>query len=85
MPYQPARDFSKYFIGASVLGMLKVSCCVWNEFLFSFLYSAVDLLSKLLVMDPEQRLSAEEALNHPYLATYSDPDDEVSGNCINPV
>jgi len=28
-------------------------------------------------MDPEQRLSAEEALAHPYLATYSDPDDEV--------
>jgi len=28
-------------------------------------------------MDPDQRLSAEQALAHPYLATYSDPDDEV--------
>ena len=35
------------------------------------------MLSKLLVMDPELRLNAEEALAHPYLATYSDPDDEV--------
>lgn len=45
---------------------------------FAFLsYVAVDMLSKLLVMDPEQRLSAEQALAHPYLATFSDPDDEV--------
>lgn len=42
-----------------------------------FFYLAVDLISKLLTMDPEQRLSAEEALAHPYLSTYSDPDDEV--------
>ena len=38
---------------------------------------AVDLLQKLLVMDPDRRLSAEEALAHPYFANYADPDDEV--------
>ena len=37
---------------------------------------AVDLLDRLLVVDPAQRISAEEALSHPYLAHYSDPEDE---------
>lgn len=39
---------------------------------------AVDLLEKLLVMDPDRRLTAEQALAHPYFANYADPDDEVS-------
>jgi len=38
---------------------------------------AVDLLEKLLVMDPDRRLTAEQALTHPYFANYADPDDEV--------
>ena len=38
---------------------------------------AVDLLGKLLQIDPDRRLSAEEALAHPYFTNYSDPDDEV--------
>ena len=38
---------------------------------------AVDLLEKLLVMDPDRRLTAEQALAHPYFANYADPDDEV--------
>ena len=39
---------------------------------------AIDLLEKLLVMDPDRRLTAEEALAHPYFTSYADPDDEVS-------
>ncbi len=39
---------------------------------------AVDLLGKLLHIDPDRRPSAEEALAHPYLAGYADPDDEVN-------
>lgn len=37
---------------------------------------AIDLLERLLVIDPKQRISAAEALAHPYLSHYSDPDDE---------
>ena len=32
----------------------------------------------MLLMDPDCRISVESALAHPYLATYADPDDEVS-------
>lgn len=39
---------------------------------------AVELLEKLLVMDPDRRITAEQALAHPYFANYADPDDEVS-------
>ena len=46
------------------------------HFLFLFL-SAVDLLEKMLILDSDNRLTAEQALAHPYLATYADPEDEV--------
>ncbi|OWF47931.1 mitogen-activated protein kinase 4-like [Mizuhopecten yessoensis] len=41
-----------------------------------FSSDAVDLLEKLLVFSPGQRLTAEEALAHPYLQKYSCPEDE---------
>lgn len=37
---------------------------------------AMDLLQKLLTFNPEARFDCEQALAHPYLAQYSDPDDE---------
>ena len=40
---------------------------------------AVDLLERLLTLDPDRRPSAEEALSHPYLAQYHDPGDEPYG------
>uniref|UniRef100_A0A8D0CUF1 mitogen-activated protein kinase n=1 Tax=Sander lucioperca TaxID=283035 RepID=A0A8D0CUF1_SANLU len=37
---------------------------------------AVDLLEKMLVLDTDKRITAAEALAHPYFAQYHDPDDE---------
>mmetsp|Transcript_17313 Transcript_17313/g.45178 ORF Transcript_17313/g.45178 Transcript_17313/m.45178 type:complete len:423 (-) Transcript_17313:201-1469(-) len=37
---------------------------------------AMDLLERLLVYDPDVRLSAEEAINHPFFAPYRDEGDE---------
>ncbi|KAL4920882.1 mitogen-activated protein kinase mpkC [Aspergillus aurantiobrunneus] len=38
--------------------------------------AAINLLENLLIYDPDQRLSAEQALKHPYMAPYHDPTDE---------
>ncbi|XP_076468687.1 mitogen-activated protein kinase 14B-like [Babylonia areolata] len=37
---------------------------------------AIDLLEKMLDLDPAQRIDVEAAICHPYLADYHDPDDE---------
>jgi serine/threonine protein kinase len=38
--------------------------------------NALDLLSKMLHFAPEQRISVQQALEHPYLAQLHDPQDE---------
>ena len=42
----------------------------------------VDLIKKLLVMDPEKRLTAAECLKHPYFSSLHDPEDEPEGTPV---
>jgi p38 MAP kinase len=55
---------------------------VFPEF-FSSIYQrspeAVDLLDKMLQLDPNERITCEEALKHPFLRTFHDPEDEPTG------
>lgn len=39
---------------------------------------ALDLLDRMLTFNPQKRITVEEALAHPYLEQYYDPQDEVS-------
>ncbi|KAK9464038.1 mitogen-activated protein kinase [Lipomyces oligophaga] len=43
---------------------------------------AVDLLEKLLTFSPNKRITVEEALKHPYVAAYHDPEDEPTADPI---
>lgn len=38
---------------------------------------AMDLINKLLVFNPEKRLTAEEALEHQYVSRFHDPSEEI--------
>merc|ERR1719206_548161 len=42
----------------------------------SLLPQAIDLLEKMLEVDADKRIRAEQTLSHPYLAEYADPTDE---------
>ena len=43
---------------------------------------ALDLLEKLLAFNPVKRINVEDALRHPYLEPYHDPDDEPTADAI---
>ena len=39
---------------------------------------AIDLLSKLLRSNPKERITLDQAMQHPYLSEYNDPDEAIS-------
>ncbi|KAM8960171.1 mitogen-activated protein kinase 7 [Pelodytes ibericus] len=48
----------------------------WNSLYPHGDRKALDLLSNMLRFDPRERISVQEALRHPFLSKYHDPDDE---------
>lgn len=41
-----------------------------------FCFTAIDLLKRMLILDSDKRITATDALAHPYFEQYHDPDDE---------
>lgn len=46
---------------------------VSTSFVYTLASQARDLLSKMLVIDPDKRISVDEALRHPYITVWYDP------------
>lgn len=45
--------------------------------------NAIDLIDQMLQLDPRQRITCQQALNHPYLEAFHDEDDEPDGEYFN--
>lgn len=45
---------------------------------------AIDFLQRTLTFDPKKRITVEQALEHPYLAAYHDPEDEPTCAILDP-
>ncbi|KAH7583084.1 Serine/Threonine protein kinases active-site signature [Nakaseomyces glabratus] len=48
----------------------------WSQLLGTDNEMLLDILDKLMIFNPKRRITAEQALEHPFLATYHDPKDE---------
>lgn len=45
---------------------------------------AIDLMERCLTFSPRRRIQVDEALAHPYLEPYHDPDDEPTAIPLDP-
>ena len=42
----------------------------------NLIFAALDLLTRMLMFNPDHRITVDDALAHPFLAQYYDPSDE---------
>lgn len=68
LPFQPKLNFSEEF-NHRPLRLKRMGNVPINPL-------GIDLLEKLLVFNPAARITVDEALAHPYLVSYHDPQDE---------
>lgn len=64
------KNLEKEFPGLDPMGFLFIN-------FIKFWILGLDLLKKLLTFNPIKRISAVEALQHPYLSEFHCPEDEV--------
>ncbi|XP_076262411.1 mitogen-activated protein kinase p38b-like isoform X2 [Rhynchophorus ferrugineus] len=76
----PSEEFMNRITSESARIYIKSQKTMHKKNLYQYFYGAntkaVDLLSLMLEIDSEKRITAEQALAHPYLASYADPNDE---------
>jgi mitogen-activated protein kinase 7 len=84
LPFMPKIPFNHIFPNANPQGNSLFFICWFSlsesairiTLFEDMLTVALDLLERLLGFDPAQRITVEEALEHPYLAIWHDPNDE---------
>ena len=79
LPRKVKVPFDKLFPNADHEGKSPQVFTIASQIIFKF-WLALDLLEKMLTFNPNKRITVEEALSHPYLRQYYDPDDEVTHN-----
>ncbi|KAJ5300224.1 hypothetical protein N7508_007467 [Penicillium antarcticum] len=77
LPESKSRSFDTCFEQTDPQGTLYAVSDLLNRFQRNILIlKAVQLLGKLLMLNPRERITAAAALEHPYVSLYHDPEDE---------